>query len=280
MKDANHKEKLQQKIKIAVIGVLFTAAIVGFGIQMRKNDESVVLTTVSKSEYVSEQSEENESPLQDSDNDFISSQESEDKALKQSKDTEKDPVKDMDEESERKSKEDESVSRDKMYVHVCGAVTAPGVYELPQGSRMYEAVEEAGGMTADAADEYVNLAQVVEDGQQIWIPSIEEIKKYLENGTDISKISTIQKNRISAGVANTAVGVNSGEANVASGKMINLNTASRDELMTLSGIGASRADAILAYREEKGNFQKIEDIMKVPGIKNSAFQKIKDNITV
>lgn len=66
----------------------------------------------------------------------------------------------------------------------------------------------------------------------------------------------------------------------ASGTLVNLNTASKEELMTLSGIGAARAEAILSYREQKGSFQTIEDIMKVPGIKNAAFQKIKDKITV
>lgn len=129
-----------------------------------------------------------------------------------------------------------------IYIHVCGSVNNPGVYEFAEGSRAWDAVEAAGGLKEDAAADAVNLAQRLVDGQQLWIPDKEE--------------------------AETAVG------------KVNLNTASKEELMTLAGIGEARAEAIIAYRRDAGPFLVIEDIMKVSGIKETAFQKIKDDITV
>lgn len=136
------------------------------------------------------------------------------------------------------------------FVHICGEVKNPGVYELPEGSRIFEAVEAAGGLTAQAAESSMNLAEKITDGMQIVILSREEMEMQ-----------------------------ESAARETASG-LVNINTASREQLMTLPGIGESRADDIIRYREESGGFQTIEDIKKVSGIKDAAFQKIKDSITV
>lgn len=136
------------------------------------------------------------------------------------------------------------------FVHICGEVNAPGVYELPEGSRIFEAVESAGGFTDEASEESLNLAEVISDGMQIVILSEEEVKLQQEAAD-----------------------------NLASG-LVNINKASKEQLMTLPGIGESRAEDILRYREESGGFETIEDIMKVSGIKDAAFQKIKDSIVV
>lgn len=144
-------------------------------------------------------------------------------------------------------------------VHVCGEVANPGIYELPAGSRIYEAVKAAGGFTENAAEESVNLASPIEDGVQIRIYSKEEAET------------------LAAGAAPFDGFEASGEGKE---PVVNLNTATKEELMTLSGIGESRAEDIIRYREENGGFQNIEDIMKVSGIKDAAFQKIKDRITV
>ena len=144
-------------------------------------------------------------------------------------------------------------------VHVCGEVVNPGIYELPAGSRIYEAVKAAGGFTENAAEESVNLASPIEDGVQIRIYSKEETET------------------LAAGAAPFDGFEASGEGKE---PVVNLNTATKEELMTLSGIGESRAEDIIRYREENGGFQNIEDIMKVSGIKDAAFQKIKDRITV
>lgn len=144
-------------------------------------------------------------------------------------------------------------------VHVCGEVVNPGIYELPAGSRIYEAVKAAGGFTENASEKSVNLASPIEDGVQIRIYSKEEAET------------------LAAGAAPFDGFEASGEGKE---PVVNLNTATKEELMTLSGIGESRAEDIIRYREENGGFQNIEDIMKVSGIKDAAFQKIKDRITV
>ncbi len=154
------------------------------------------------------------------------------------------------------------------YVYVCGAVNAPGVYELPAGSRVYEAIAMAGGMTGEADGRSLNQAAQVADGQQITVYTREEAEK-------------LQKNGSSAAMAGQDAGsggnLSAGESEKAK---VNINTAGREELMTLHGIGAARADAILAYREQHGAFSRIEDIMNVEGIKEKAFAKIRDDIVV
>ena len=149
-----------------------------------------------------------------------------------------------------------------IFIHVCGEVTAPGVYEMERGSRIYEAVEAAGGLTDAAAADVLNLAQVLEDGQQVRVPDQEEKERLEEQGGALSFVTGGRPEQ---------------EAPAAK---VNLNTATKEQLMTLSGIGEARAEAILAYRQESGGFRTPEDIMKVSGIKEAAFQKIKDEITV
>lgn len=135
-----------------------------------------------------------------------------------------------------------------LYVHVCGEVEHPGVYELPAGSRTYEAIQLAGGLTASAAKEAVNQASLLTDGQQIVVPSYEE--------------------QASAALTESGTG------------LVNLNQASAAELMTLPGIGEAKAADIIAYREAQGGFASIEEIKNVSGIKDALFNKIKDKIVV
>ena len=137
-----------------------------------------------------------------------------------------------------------------IWVYVCGEVRDPGVYELPEGSRITDAVEAAGGMTGDAAETYLNLAETLSDGQKIEVPSV-EMAEALEEAA----------------------------AQDTSG-LVNLNRATEAELMTLSGIGESKAKEIIRYRESRGGFQKQEDLMNIPGIKEGVFHKIRDQITV
>ena len=156
----------------------------------------------------------------------------------------------------------EPLEASSIFIHVCGEVAAPGVYEMERGSRIYEAVEAAGGLTDVAAADVLNLAQVLEDGQQVRVPDQEEKERLEEQGGALSFVTGGRPEQ---------------EAPAAK---VNLNTATKEQLMTLSGIGEARAEAILAYRQESGGFRTPEDIMKVSGIKEAAFQKIKDEITV
>lgn len=153
-----------------------------------------------------------------------------------------------------------------LYVHVCGAVEAPGVYVLPEGSRVVDAVEAAGGTLESASEESLNQALPVTDGMQIYVPTMEETEKSQE---------WIHTGERSGQPGSAAVS----ESNGSTGK-ININTADVTTLCTLPGIGESRASSIVAYREEHGGFSTIEDIMKVSGIKDAAFGKIKDKICV
>lgn len=151
-----------------------------------------------------------------------------------------------------------------IFVDICGAVTKPGVYRMPPDSRVYEAVEAAGGLLPEAAGNRVNQAQPLSDGQQIYVPTKEEAEK----AGAVPAEGAFPE--IKAG-ENSPVSEN--------GK-VNLNTADAAALQTLSGIGESKAQAILAYREEHGGFSSIEELMDVPGIKENTFLKIKEKIAV
>lgn len=146
-------------------------------------------------------------------------------------------------------------------VHICGAVNCPGVYPLPEGSRIYQAIEQAGGFLPEADQDFLNLAQPVGDGMKITVWTKQEAETAASGqGIILSGKEELPGNPVKA--------------------KVNINTAGKEELMTLRGIGASRAEDIIAYREKHGSFQKIEDIMKVSGIKDAAFEKIKEDITV
>ncbi|MDC7289817.1 helix-hairpin-helix domain-containing protein [Blautia schinkii] len=156
-----------------------------------------------------------------------------------------------------------------IYVDVCGAVANPGVYTLNEGSRVFQAIEAAGGFLPEAAQTFVNRAQGLTDGQQVYIPTQEEMES-LGTGSENPVLASAQP-----GSGNNPEGNQQAD----SGK-INLNTADEAALTGLTGIGASKARAIIAYRETNGPFQAIEDIMKVEGIKEGTFAKIKDDIVV
>lgn len=135
-------------------------------------------------------------------------------------------------------------------IYVCGEIQNPDVYELPQTARIYDAIEAAGGMKETAAKDALNLAEPLVDGQQIKVLSKEE-----------------------------ALAEAAEEKNEADTK-VNLNTAGKEELMTLPGIGESKAESIISYRESSGGFKSIEDIMQIEGIKEGVFKKIRDKIKI
>ena len=134
-------------------------------------------------------------------------------------------------------------------VYIVGEVVNPGVYELCDGARIHDVTDMAGGFTDMAAQDYINLADRITDGEKIVVYSVEEVQNA---ETELEEKSLL----------------------------VNINTADEDMLMTLPGIGESRAGDIIKYREENGRFENIEDIMNVSGIKESAFSKIENLITV
>ena len=146
-----------------------------------------------------------------------------------------------------------SSSKDSIYVYICGEVKHPGVYKFSKDVRIVAASKASGGLTSKASAESINQAEKMKDGQQITIPSKKQVTK--KETTDVNATQS------------------------SSGK-ININTASVEELKTLSGIGESKANDIISYREEHGSFTSPEDIMKIQGIKEGIYNKIKDKITI
>lgn len=152
-------------------------------------------------------------------------------------------------------------------VHICGAVSRPGVYTMEEGSRIYQAIEEAGGFREDASQDYLNQADLLSDGMKIYVPTEAEVEE--SDGAE--------------GWLNYAreeSGVQEQNTSLTKSGLVNINTAGEDELCTLPGVGSSKARSIIAYREKNGAYHKIEDIMNVEGIKDGVFLKIKDSITV
>lgn len=170
---------------------------------------------------------------------------------------------------------DKEMQQAMIYVDVCGAVANPGVFQLAAGSRVFQAIEAAGGYLPEAALTCVNRAGVLTDGQQLYILTQEEMERQGLDPAEMAKASDGQMNGSAGTGQNTGM-----TAQVQQDNRININTADEAQLTTLTGIGATRAQAIIAYREENGPFAAIEDIMNVQGIKEGTFAKIKDEIVV
>lgn len=166
-------------------------------------------------------------------------------------------------------------------VHICGEVQSPGVYELDAEARICDVLLMAGGFTQNADTEAVNMAAGIEDGMQIVIPACRE------DSPDASRMADAASGTEHAS-GNTASGSEHASGNTASGsgyvsggsRLVNINTADKEQLTSLPGIGAGKAQAIIAYREAGGVFRTIEDIMQVDGIKAGVYDKIKDRICV
>lgn len=170
---------------------------------------------------------------------------------------------------------DKEMQQAMIYVDVCGAVANPGVFQLAAGSRVFQAIEAAGGYLPEAALTCVNRAGVLTDGQQLYILTQEEMERQGLDPAEMAGASDGQMNGSAGTGQNTGM-----TAQVQQDNRININTADEAQLITLTGIGATRAQAIIAYREENGPFAAIEDIMNVQGIKEGTFAKIKDEIVV
>lgn len=139
----------------------------------------------------------------------------------------------------------------RIYVYVCGCVVNPGVYEAYENMRVYQIIEMAGGMTENANRDYLNIAENVTDGQKLYVPEKGEIIADTDGKQVVGK---------------------------AGSEKVDINSAAKEQLMTLPGIGESRANDILAYRAANGRFLSIEEIKNVSGIKDAAFNKIKELI--
>ncbi len=142
-------------------------------------------------------------------------------------------------------------------VHIDGCVQSPGMIELAEGSRIADAIDKVGGMTSNASTKNVNLAYVLQDGEKIHIPSVEEENSNLEQIQVISSANTSSKN-----------------------SKININKATLAELQKISGIGESTAKKIIEYRNINGKFKKIEELKQITGIGDKKYDIIKEEVTV
>ena len=197
------------------------------------------------------------------------------------KDIFKSRKKDKKEETEVVIKKKEKQASSEIYfkVDIKGQVNNPGIYSLKEGSRVIDVIEASGGLTENANTTVINLSKKIEDEMVIIIYSNEEVNNF-------SKTKEVEKQVIEKCVKkdenslqNDACINQSNEQSNTDNNLININTATQEELMTLSGIGESKAKDIITYRTENA-FTSIEDIKNVPGIGESLFAKIKENITV
>lgn len=164
----------------------------------------------------------------------------------------------------------------KIKVHVSGAVNQEGVIELDEGARIVDAIEKTGGFTEEAYTKEINLAHLLEDGVKIYIPTKKEIEEK-ENNVVVNKNETITQTKYSTRETNTS---NINNLTKSNNSKININTATKEQLDTLPGIGVSTAEKIIQYRKEKGKFKNKEDIKNVNGIGESKYEKIKDLIEI
>ena len=155
-------------------------------------------------------------------------------------------------ETNNKDEKAEDKHDEKIFVDVKGAVKHPGVFETTKDKRVKDLIEEAGGLLEDADTSTLNLSQKVKDQMVIYVLKYGEKPKQIYDGGTSSS----------------------------SGDVININTANLEQLMKISGVGKTKAEAIISYREKNGDFKKKEDITKVRGIGKATFEKIKDKIEV
>ena len=178
----------------------------------------------------------------------------------------------------------ETINVEYLYVDIKGAVQNPGVYEIEDGKKVIDVINLAGGFTKNADTSLINLAKKVDDEMVIIVYTKEEVKKARQ---EESIIKVVEKECMCPEIKNDAcldgeVKIDN-ELNKPSTDMttkININSATLEELQTLSGIGESKAQAIIEYREKNGKFKQIEDLISVTGIGESLYEKIKNNITV
>ena len=156
-------------------------------------------------------------------------------------------------EKEDKNQKEEVVEQDLITVDVKGAVKSPGIYDLPVGSRINDAVQKAGGVTDNADSKSINLAQRISDEALVYVPTKEET---------------------------TSQEAHSNASNTKENKKVNLNKASLEELKQVKGLGAKRAQDIIDHRETNGKFKSVDDLKKVSGIGAKTVEKLKEYVTV
>lgn len=181
----------------------------------------------------------------------------------------------------RKSVDNNEEKTKTVFVDVKGAVNKPGVYEIEENKRVMDAINLAGGLSNNANTINLNLSKKVTDEMYIIIYTKNEILNYKKNNSN-GEITCASNECVCPDSSNDAC-IKKEDANKSENKVngkVSINSASKEELMTLSGVGEAKADAIISYRQNNGNFKSLEDIKNVSGIGDALYEKIKDNITL
>ena len=249
------KEKIIGSLIIAVIAILFL--FIGYS---KTNDKKISHSDMEKLFLDREESEEN--------NEVEEFNEKESDSKKEESNSKEEKDKGI--ESEKEEKET-SLDEEKIVVEIKGEVKKPNVYELKNGSRIYELIEEAGGPTDEADLSNINRALYLSDGQCIVIKNINDVE------SEEANLNESLNAEVTNSIPTNSSG-DKGEKNESSS--ININTASKETLMTLNGIGESKAQAIIDYRDEIGGFKSVDDITNVSGIGEKTLEKIKDKISI
>lgn len=190
---------------------------------------------------------------------------------------------------------EEVIEPEKIKVDIKGLIATPGVYEMDTNNRVIDVINKAGGLTEGANTEYINLSKKLVDEMVIVIYSNEDVEKFKEtdkeiiykeyecvcpdniNTACITTEDTINTNGVKE-QTNNELDSTTNSTNVESNGKISINSGSLEELMSLDGVGESKAKSIIEYREQNGGFKALEDLMNVSGIGEKAYSKIKDNI--
>ncbi len=249
------KEKIIGSLIISVIAILFL--FIGYS---KTNDKKISDSDMEKLFLDKEESEEN--------NELEEFNEKESDSKKEESNSKEEKDKGI--ESEKEEKET-SLDEEKIVVEIKGEVKKPNVYELKNGSRIYELIEEAGGPTDEADLSNINRALYLSDGQCIVIKNINDVE------SEEANLNEFLNAEVTNSIPTNSSG-DKGEKNESS--VININTASKETLMTLNGIGESKAQAIIDYRDEIGGFKSVDDITNVSGIGEKTLEKIKDKISI
>lgn len=171
----------------------------------------------------------------------------------------------------------DEVKAEKIIVDIKGEIKKPGVYNIKVGSRVNDLINEAGGLSKNANTRFINLSKKLEDGEVVVIYSNKEINNAKKNDKlEVTAPCVCEEVKNDACYNENSTNNNTNNGS----KIVNINTASIQELTTLNGIGESKAKAIVSYRDKNGKFKAIKDIMNVSGISETLFSKIKNNITV
>lgn len=190
----------------------------------------------------------------------------------------------------KEDNKDESIneeSNNTIYVDIKGAVKSPGVYEVNNDSKVIDIINLAGGLNKNASTKYINLSKKLNNESVIYIYTNNEINTFIkeQNKEPLTECKCETEN-IKSCIDNKSSIIEKGQDTITNqdkkedNSKININTASKDQLTSLTGIGDAKANAIIEYRNKNGNFKAIEEIKNVSGISDSLYEKIKDNITI